>query len=113
MTDQKMHFLKTLPTQILIATLLCYGANAQKAGDLDPAFGVNGITKSALSNNCNSRSIALFPDNRILVGGRNYNGSSHDFMLAKYLPNGDLDRTFGINGIATADFYGGDDFLYK
>src|SRR5207248_638470 len=64
-------------------------------GSLDPSFGSGGIVFTDIgSNNDQINAIALQGDGRIVVAGI-YAG---DFALARYCPNGLLDRTFGNGG---------------
>jgi uncharacterized delta-60 repeat protein len=45
--------------------------------------------------------MALQPDGTIVVGGVSDAGGSKNLALARYLPNGTLDATFGENGLVT------------
>ncbi len=45
--------------------------------------------------------IGLQTDGKIVVGGTTFNGTSEDFALARYNPNGSLDSTFGTGGKTT------------
>jgi uncharacterized delta-60 repeat protein len=42
-------------------------------------------------------------DGKILVAGRLYVSTTYDFMITRYLPNGNVDSSFGNNGIVTTD----------
>jgi uncharacterized delta-60 repeat protein len=78
-------------------------------GSLDTSFGVGGevITEvdnpsiGPLGSGADARSVRPLPDGRILVGG----GLNCD--IARYLPNGDLDSSFGVGGKAVDSFPGG------
>lgn len=64
-------------------------------GTLDPDFGSDGLVTTELGASGDAASaVALQPDGRIVVAG------SHSFglALARYLPNGSFDRTFGGDG---------------
>jgi uncharacterized delta-60 repeat protein len=51
------------------------------------------------------RGLALQPDGRILAAGHTIRGDAFaDIAIARYLPNGTLDGTFGDGGTATLDF---------
>jgi uncharacterized delta-60 repeat protein len=78
--------------------LACYTPD----GALNDAFGINGIANTEIGiTRCFANSIALLDDGRIAAGGFSYNGSSNDFALALYNPNGVPDNDFGEAGIVT------------
>lgn len=82
-------------------------------GTLDAAFGTGGIvTTHLIGNNDLGHSLALQPDNRIVIAGRIANGSAqtYDFGLARYNTDGSLDLSFGTGGwVATNLSAAGDD----
>lgn len=72
-------------------------------GTLDPSFGTGGKLTTAFPASSADRAGAMLilPDNRILVGGqasRNSATTGVDFALARYLPGGTLDPSFGSGG---------------
>jgi len=74
---------------------------SQTDGSLDTSFGTNGkvITDLSSSSTDFAQDGIQLPDNKILVAGyTTLNGT--DNLLLKYLPNGTLDVSFGINGIS-------------
>lgn len=79
-------------------------------GSRDSNFGLNGVVTTDLSPlQGEINAIAIQPDGRIVVAGRAIkivvNGDSPTyFVLARYGQNGDLDQTFGTNGIVTTTF---------
>lgn len=80
-------------------------------GSIDSSFGNGGCVVSqliSLRSDQNVRSIALQPDGKIVVAGSTLNvGSTRSaFLIARYLPSGTLDLTFGTKG---ATGYGGVD----
>jgi uncharacterized delta-60 repeat protein len=81
-------------------------------GELDPSFGVNGHTTFSFHNNDTATSVALQPDGKIVLAG--YTGSDNgvNFLVARFLPNGTLDNTFGFSGFNVIDFMGGPDYGY-
>lgn len=88
-------------------------------GQLDTSFGSGGIVVTSLGNGGDARvhSIVLEADGKIVAAGLagidcSYGCRTTDFGLARYLPNGSLDATFGIGGIVTTDFTGGWDIAY-
>jgi uncharacterized delta-60 repeat protein len=88
-------------------------------GTLDRSFGVNGGVRTQIfGDHDRILGLAVQPDDKIVAVGTGYfvNNSGRrqsDFLIARYLPNGALDPTFGNNapGISTVDFFGDtDDF---
>jgi len=72
-------------------------------GELDSTFGVNGFVKKIPGTGHKIYSLCFQSDGKILAAGSGYRqGSStgYDYLLLRYLPNGRLDTTFGINGQA-------------
>jgi uncharacterized delta-60 repeat protein len=71
----------------------------QLAGDLDPSFGSGGaVTHSLGSAEYPSvAGIAVQPDGKIVVAAGSVPGD-HGLLLARYLPNGSLDPSFGDGG---------------
>ncbi|MEL6809735.1 MAG: T9SS type A sorting domain-containing protein [Bacteroidota bacterium] len=69
-------------------------------GQLDTSFGDNGVVSTDFGVDYLS-AIAVLPDGKILAGGWSEQGGSTFVMLTKYLPNGDLDNSFGTDGIVT------------
>ena len=82
-------------------------------GSLDTTFGGTGKVTTAIgSGDDYARSVGVQENGRIVVAGGYYNGSNIDFALVRYLPNGNLDTSFGGTGkvttaigIATDDGY--------
>lgn len=85
-------------------------------GSLDTGFGNGGVVITNVFNNEDRASaVAVLPDGRILVGGfaRTFGfGNHYEFLLARYLPDGQRDASFGVNGIRTTDFFGSWDFVH-
>ena len=78
-------------------------------GSLDPDFGEGGGVVTDLGGDDRAQALALQPDGKILVAGSGGRGSSEDFVLLRYLPDGRLDTSFGQGGHVTTDFRGGSD----
>jgi uncharacterized delta-60 repeat protein len=81
-------------------------------GSLDTSFGIGGMLKDTLGYyHDRIQSILIQPDGRIIAAG--YGdvdiGLNHDFVLARYLPTGERDSAFGMDGIVTTDFSVSDD----
>jgi uncharacterized delta-60 repeat protein len=79
-------------------------------GTLDTNFGNNGVVVSVGPLN-GVTSLAIQPDDRILVGGsiNSQAGSSDDFALARFNTDGSPDTTFGDSGIAITPVTSGQD----
>lgn len=90
------------PRLALLSTLiLCViHASAQQSGDLDPSFSGDGIATVDFATNQDDRGQCMLvqPDGRILVGGGSHQGNGVKFALARLMPDGSLDATFGTNG---------------
>lgn len=71
-------------------------------GTLDNTFGSVGTITTAFGFQQEDipGSVFIQPDGKIVVGGR----SETVFALARYNPNGTLDKTFGVGGKVTTDF---------
>jgi uncharacterized delta-60 repeat protein len=76
--------------------LVRYEAN----GLLDVTFGAGGRVATDFGGVDAGRAVALHANGKIVVAG----SSSGNFALARYLPNGALDVTFGLNGRVVTDF---------
>ncbi|HDS07597.1 MAG TPA: T9SS type A sorting domain-containing protein [Bacteroides sp.] len=74
-------------------------------GSPDHSFGTAGIVRTTLSETDDfARSVALQSDGKIVVAGSTQQDlSNYDIALLRYLPDGSLDNTFGVNGIVKTD----------
>ena len=70
-------------------------------GGNDSSFGLNGIVLKLYTAPINVGNITLQRDNKILVGVDDLFGK---FSVTRYLLNGRLDLSFGINGTCTVSF---------
>jgi uncharacterized delta-60 repeat protein len=66
-------------------------------GSLDTSFSSDGLVTTTLGDYAEARTVALQADGRIVVGGF---AGSQDFMVARYLANGQLDTSFRGTGFA-------------
>jgi uncharacterized delta-60 repeat protein len=84
-------------------------------GTLDAGFGEGGIVTTRFVGGSFAAAVALQGDGRIVAAGTDYTGfsfddsSDTDFALARYLPDGSPDTSFGIDGQLSTDFAGFDD----
>lgn len=85
--------------------IICFTSIAQNGGFLDTSFGNGGkVVTSITPGEDEARSVAVQPDGKILVAGFSSSViTDRDFACVRYMPNGDLDSTFGTNGIVTTD----------
>jgi uncharacterized delta-60 repeat protein len=86
-------------------------------GSIDRSFGSDGVVRTMFDQcGCRAYDVALQPDGKIVaVGWRFRYGDAQDddlFAVARYLPDGRLDRTFSRDGRASLDFGFGDDIAH-
>ncbi|NOY84009.1 MAG: hypothetical protein GXO96_04140, partial [Nitrospirae bacterium] len=97
-------------------------ARYEADGSLDTTFGVSGQVTTRISGIQSTghdiiNTIAIQPvDGKIVVGGSAFQGNigaGDDFALARYMPNGTLDTSFGtnMNGIETRMSTVGDEVI--
>jgi uncharacterized delta-60 repeat protein len=78
-------------------------ARYQPDGSLDPTFGSGGVVTTNLDG-YGATGAAVQPDGRIVVAGQVRLADHNAFLVARYLPDGAVDRSFGIEGVVTTDF---------
>ncbi len=80
-------------------------------GALDPTFDGDGkLTTDFPGPDARAFALVLQPDGKLVAAGYSYEGGkSIQFALARYLPDGALDPSFGEAGIVVTDFAGGTD----
>ena len=102
---------------LALARLTTAGALDPTFGAGTPGFGANGagtpgtvVTAVGASSDI-AFALAAQPDGNLVVAGRSLlqedNPNSSVFTLARYLPNGQPDPTFGLGGHVTTPFSGG------
>lgn len=98
---------------MLLLSLVMLGLSAPSfatPGDLDPTFNPDGIAGFDLidfdSGPDAANAVVTQPDGKIVVAGSARIGGDDDFALVRYNPDGNLDPSFGGNGIMTTDFGG-------
>lgn len=77
-------------------------------GNLDPTFGSGGSVRTDFSGNIDrANAVAIQPDGKIVAAGSSFSSTKtvEDFIVARYNPNGSLDKRFGNNGKITTDFF--------
>jgi uncharacterized delta-60 repeat protein len=90
-------------------------------GSLDTSFGGDG--RASLDFGVSCESIAVQPDGKVVVAGYSYADfpasggnlaySEYDFVVGRFMPNGDPDLSFGTNGKVTSDLGGRNDVAYS
>jgi uncharacterized delta-60 repeat protein len=80
-------------------------------GSIDTTFGINGKVFTDINNeNQQANAIALQPDGKIIVAGFSFTiATGNDLAVFRYHPNGALDTSFGVNGIAIPGINADDD----
>jgi uncharacterized delta-60 repeat protein len=86
-------------------------------GTLDTTFGINGVTPAVNGNGTLAyqsaiKVIGFQNDGKIVCSGdfNSVNNTNNNFFTVRYNPNGTLDTTFGINGLAQTVTSTGYDF---
>lgn len=70
-----------------------------KDGELDKTFGTDGMVVTTHSDGDDGAYTgAVQNDDKIVVAGYSLNGSEYNGLVARYLPNGTIDSTFGTDG---------------
>ena len=95
-TDQKLITVAT--NRLANSTQDFFLARYLENGDLDTSFGINGTVMTDYGEDVLSAA-SLLSDGKIIAGGWSQIGNSRYVLMAKYLPNGDLDTSFGVDGI--------------
>jgi uncharacterized delta-60 repeat protein len=84
-----------------VFSLVRYNAN----GSLDNTFDDDGkVTTQVGTSGGRAHTVAIQNDGKILAAGYGYNGIDNDFAVVRYNPDGSLDASFGLDGIAMTNF---------
>lgn len=99
-----------LPRAILACALLslALGQAEGRPGDLDPSFDADGKVLTHFDGFEEASSLVAQPDGKIVAAGTAFTrrGGRGRFALARYLPDGQLDRGFGRKGLVRTGFAG-------
>ena len=82
-------------------------APVKTLGGLDPTFGTNGLASHDVGFTA-TNGLALQPNGQSVILGTTGSGSTQAFGLTRYNADGSLDTSFGVNGVASANFGGSD-----
>ncbi|MDW7773785.1 MAG: delta-60 repeat domain-containing protein [Desulfobulbaceae bacterium] len=102
---------KKYPAGLISIILICFFLPFSAAADeLDLTFGIDGKVATAIGNYEDyAFAVTLQQDDKILAGGSSSNGADLDFAIARYNPDGTLDRSFNFDGMLTTQVGYGDD----
>ena len=79
-------------------------------GALDTSFGIGGKVITSINNDERANSLVIQGDGKIVVVGYTFSSiSGNDISCVRYNIDGNIDNSFGINGIATFDIQTGSD----
>jgi uncharacterized delta-60 repeat protein len=85
----------------LLFAVILFSSSFAKAqpGALDSTFGTNGVTLTKFYlGGARAKAMAIQPDGKIILAGFSYEDQQNTSSVAKYLPNGQLDSSFGVDG---------------
>jgi uncharacterized delta-60 repeat protein len=104
------YFYAICATAITLAILVSARTVLAVDGDLDPAFGTDGKVLTDFDHSTDiANAVAIQADAKLVVVGTTYRDndfSNEDFAVARYNPDGTLDKTFGAGGKVQTDFPG-------
>jgi uncharacterized delta-60 repeat protein len=84
------------------------------SGLIDRSFGVEGSVVTQIGKSRDRAYTALLQsDGKVVLGGSATTDNLTQFALARYLPNGILDPSFGVEGIVTTTVGHGNDVVYS
>ncbi|MDC7994927.1 T9SS type A sorting domain-containing protein [Altibacter sp. HG106] len=89
---------------LILYSLFCVYSMFSQDGILDTSFGIEGYIQTDITGDHDMISSAIVQDDgKILIGGNSGLSSGNFYTLARYLPNGALDSSFGSDGIFLGD----------
>jgi uncharacterized delta-60 repeat protein len=87
---------------LAVGLLFAVGSAEGASGALDPSFGVSGMVTTSAGNASDATALLLQSDGKLVAVGESVESGSPSYeqlSLARYLPNGSLDSSFGSGGI--------------
>ena len=84
-------------------------------GSVDTTFGIKGFVETQIgTRDAIAYSVALQPDGRIVAGGMCVNANNDsDFVVVRYNTEGNIDSTFGNDGMVITDIGNSNDVAYS
>lgn len=80
-------------------------------GTFDNAYGDNGVTTARLEDGPNySDDIVLQDDGKVIIAGYSVRETEYNLAMARFDTNGNLDSTFGVDGMVSTDFNQREDY---
>jgi len=93
---------------LLVVTVFLSIVSAHAEGNLDPAFGDQGMVVTDFGiDDDEALALAVQADGKILLAGFSTNSVLKDVAVARYLPDGKLDASFHATGYTTLNIGGG------
>lgn len=89
---------------------------AQMSGTIDSSFATNGVLilqPNTIGTDVANGMVVLPNDNVLLAGSTETGFLLSDAAVYRILPNGDVDPTFGVNGVSIFDCGGTQDYVHK
>lgn len=74
-------------------------------GRPDSTFGVGGFAEKRFTGVTYCYDIVLQPDGKVVAAGQTWPGSANQFVAVRFEVDGDIDSTFGTNGVAIAPYF--------
>src|SRR5215470_9007411 len=104
-------FNTTIYATVMILAFVVSGRTVRAVdGDLDPTFGTDGKVLTDFDHSTDiANAVAIQADGKLVVVGTTYQNndfSTEDFAVARYNPDGTLDKAFGAGGKVQTDFPG-------
>jgi uncharacterized delta-60 repeat protein len=81
-------------------------------GRLDPSFGIDGVVRLAVGTDYPmTMAVATQPDGAIVLAAHLPEGDGYLLQLMRFLPDGNIDTSFAVRGVAMLPFRGADGAL--
>ena len=110
MSGRRTRATATALASAALLVMLSVAPSSAAAGDLDPTFGDAGQVTTVFPVGSFARAVAIQPDGAIVaVGAAAGPRERGEFAVARYLPDGSLDTSFGTGGVLTTPIAGGGD----
>lgn len=89
-------------------------ARYNRDGTLDATFGDGGKVLTTFEPNSidSANAVVIQSDGKIVAAGLMRSGLAREFAVARYLPNGSLDASFGGDGLVVTPISAGDDIVF-